>query len=162
MTTRAEQERRAVHIAASRERWEDARLSLRAAGVPWESTLYAFPSTANVSASDLRRSADLIEAVIRGVDPQSWPWPTDTASGIAEHADHQASARRFGWRWWIADLEGRLGADLDAQHSRTITRKQVEEKREQLRAAGQDHGYGTLARELHVSESTIRRRLGKA
>ena len=41
-----------------------------------------------------------------------------------------------------------------------ITRGQIEAKRAELRDAGKPAGYDALARALHASPSTIRRRLG--
>lgn len=42
-----------------------------------------------------------------------------------------------------------------------ITRAEVVAKKQELIAAGRDNGYGSLARELGVSEATIRRRLAE-
>lgn len=42
-----------------------------------------------------------------------------------------------------------------------LTRQAIEARRKELKAAGQRHGYGTLAKEFTSTASTIRRRLGK-
>lgn len=77
---------------------------------------------------------DKLEAA--GIDPYQWPWPTTTADGARQQAEHAAERDRLGYDWWIADLEERWARkQTGARGGRPVGSGVLIESLDEIRAA---------------------------